>query len=797
MTAKARALPLLLLLLLAAIPVVRAEGPPPDAMALLRSPVWKERVEGLTRLREHPTPDTVGAVARLLRDPDWEVGITAAGTLGSIGGRAALDALVAAALRGEIQWVRDAAAESLRSIDATAAANSLLHRVQAERETAIKVRALDALGQVAPAAVALRLRPWIRHRDLPVAAAAVRALGRIAARHPETADEAVRLLEPSLGRREERKHFRAYAAAIDALGHLDHPYARFHLVRELLHLPDDDPYVPTRIARHLRRMDPVKVALALDDAVSRDWVNAPVNQARVARLVGEARIEPYVPWLTRHIGVRDERTAAEAVRSLGRLGATSAADPGLLDVLEAHESPLVRIEAVIALATLLEAPAFRTLLPTVQADPNAEIRRHFVTALHDAGDPLAIPTLAAFVRDADWRVATAAIASIGTLGVARDLPLLLGFAGHRDWKIRGAAYEAMGRLRAARAIPHLIKGLGDADPVVRGVCHANLQILSRERFGPEPAAWSSWYEVHGKGLVLKKRSRMTPDELRTEEAERSKTRYAHDKYRFERRRGVEILQKARILVVSGAWDHVERVLEHLEIPHTALRAQRLKEVGINPNQVILVNCEGNVDRDAQERLRWFVNVGGYLMTTDWALTKTVEPCFPGYIAQYSGANTGNDVVVVEDALPGHPFTAGVFDGVPALMWWLEVRAFPITVTYPERCDVIVDSAAMRQRYGSSPMATVFRWGLGKVQHSISHFYLQEEGMQRARRPRDRMIFAADHLGLSLDQIRRLAAGGQFEGQLNEATMREIAPDYSMFRLIVNVVKEKSDWVEGL
>ena len=155
------------------------------------------------------------------------------------------------------------------------------------------------------------------------------------------------------------------------------------------------------------------------------------------------------------------------------------------------------------------------------------------------------------------------------------------------------------------------------------------------------------------------------------------------------------------------------------------------------------------------------------------------------------------MLVVEDAHPGHPFTAGVFDDVPALMWWLEVRAFPITVTYPERCDVIVDSASMRKRYGSSPMATVFRWGLGKVQHSISHFYLQEEGMQRARSPRDRMVFAADHLGLSLDQIRRIQAEGGFEGQLNEATMREIAPDYSMFRMIVNVVKEKSDWVEGL
>jgi hypothetical protein len=104
---------------------------------------------------------------------------------------------------------------------------------------------------------------------------------------------------------------------------------------------------------------------------------------------------------------------------------------------------------------------------------------------------------------------------------------------------------------------------------------------------------------------------------------------------------------------------------------------------------------------------------------------------------------------------------------------------------------------MRQRYGSSPMAAAFRWGLGKIQHSASHFYLQEEGMQAAREPRARMVFAADNLGLSLEEIRKLAKDGRFEGGLNEETMKQIAPTYSMFRLIVNVVKEKSDWVENL
>lgn len=34
-------------------------------------------------------------------------------------------------------------------------------------------------------------------------------------------------------------------------------------------------------------------------------------------------------------------------------------------------------------------------------------------------------------------------------------------------------------------------------------------------------------------------------------------------------------------------------------------------------------------------------------------------------------------------------------------------------------------------------------------------------------------------------------------QIDQETMKQIAPDYSMFRMIVNVVREKSEWVENL
>ena len=452
----------------------------------------------------------------------------------------------------------------------------------------------------------------------------------------------------------------------------------------------------------------------------------------------------------------------------------------------------MRLEAWRALGILEDPKAYRARAERARADPLEDVRVEFVAALFDRGDPAAIPVLATLFDDKSWKVASAALAAAGALGIDEDMPRFAAYVEHRDWRVRAAAFEALGRLRAVPAFPKLIAGLSDKDPVVRGVCHANLQILSSVKLSADAKTWTTWWEKHGGSLVLIKHSRKKD---RPVEQAKEDGAYAQDGY--GRRKGVEILQKARILVVTGAWDHVEKVLDHLRIPATTLRAQELKKAGLNPNQVVLVNCEGNVDADSAERLQWFVNVGGYLMSTDWAVTKTIHDCFPGRVAQFPGSSTGNDVVVVEEARPGNPFTRGVFDQAPALQWWLEVQAFPLLVTWPERVEVIVDSRAMKQRYGASPMAVTFRYGLGKVVHSVSHFYLQEEAFSKVSKPRERMIFAADHLGLSLEDIRRLSDEGKFDGALNDATMKEIAPDYSMFRMIVNFVAEKSRWVEGL
>jgi len=771
--------------LLAAGPARGADTLAEADKLLANSSDWSERVRGLEMLEGLKGDGRAEKLAvKALKDDDWGVEIRACAALGKIGTDDSVFELANLAVHGEIQWVRDAAADALGQIDAAKGSDALLDRAaKYPRDDELRRRAILGAGRIAPKEDAGRIVAYAKVKEPVVAAAAIRAVSRLLT-DPDVRKDTAKTIEGVLSKRGDKKHFFAYAAACEAIAALDDAEARGLALKEIREKPDDDAYIEERIARGFAAQDPAKVAASWTEAVAATKKSPELR--RLVRLAGRMRLAPARTDVEKLLGHSDERVRDEAARALGRIGDAASADA--VAALLADKSPYARLEAVTALARLLPLGKFLDLGTSLKKDGEALVRLQFVAEVAELRRPEGIDALKPYLGDPDWRVQSAAAATVGTLGVAEDLPLLQPLVGHRDWKIRAAAYEGLGRLRAKDAIPILTDGIPDRDPVVKSTCLANLQILTGEKYGDDLAEWRAWWTKNGQGLNLVKKSRL-PD------ADAVRRAKANEKYAKEY--AIEVLQKARILVVQGAWDKVQIVLEHLKIPHTLLRAQQLKDNGLNPNQIVLVNCEGNMDKDTQERVRWFVNVGGSLMTTDWALTKTVQPCFPGYVQQFSGTNTGNDVVVVEEGLKDHPLTQGIFDNVPALQWWLEIQAFPITVTWPERCEVLVDSAEMRQRYGSSPMAVTFRWGLGRVQHSLSHFYLQEEGMQKAAAPRDRMIFAADNLGLSLEQIRRLRKEGAFDGQINQEAMKQIAPDYSMFRLIVNVVREKSDWVENL
>ena len=114
----------------------------------------------------------------------------------------------------------------------------------------------------------------------------------------------------------------------------------------------------------------------------------------------------------------------------------------------------------------------------------------------------------------------------------------------------------------------------------------------------------------------------------------------------ERARALDDVQQSDVVVVAGQYDHVESVLEALEVPHTVIGTGDVERVDLRPEQLLIINCPGQVSSAAITRIRAFVEAGGSLFTTDWALKHVLEPAFPGVLA-FEKAPTRDDVVRIE------------------------------------------------------------------------------------------------------------------------------------------------------
>jgi hypothetical protein len=187
-------------------------------------------------------------------------------------------------------------------------------------------------------------------------------------------------------------------------------------------------------------------------------------------------------------------------------------------------------------------------------------------------------------------------------------------------------------------------------------------------------------------------------------------------------------QPGRVLNVKGQWDDSTKPMRSLGIKHLSIKEKELKSIPLDGVKVIVINCAGELPREALQRIRDFVGRGGYLITTDWALENTTARAFPGFIA-WSGEKTGNTVT---DAFVLDPDPV-LFNGVPVRRstWKLDRGSQQIKVLNPQRVKVLVRSArlgaidvhalAYPDRSYAGALATLFSFGRGKVLHIISHY----------------------------------------------------------------------------
>jgi hypothetical protein len=184
----------------------------------------------------------------------------------------------------------------------------------------------------------------------------------------------------------------------------------------------------------------------------------------------------------------------------------------------------------------------------------------------------------------------------------------------------------------------------------------------------------------------------------------------------------ERVRQAEVVVVSGSADHMEQVLRHAKVKFELVTPDELPDLALHGQQVLMVNCTGEMSAAARERVRRFVMAGGFVYTTDHAVHYLVEKIFPGYI-RWNHQTTEESIfpmqVSGERGLLKH---IGGAAGHPR--WQLAGGGYPFVVVDPQRVEVLMSSAAVGVRYHAPALGVRFRVGDGQVIHVTGHFFTQ-------------------------------------------------------------------------
>ncbi|MFC2160633.1 hypothetical protein ACFLRX_03150 [Acidobacteriota bacterium] len=191
------------------------------------------------------------------------------------------------------------------------------------------------------------------------------------------------------------------------------------------------------------------------------------------------------------------------------------------------------------------------------------------------------------------------------------------------------------------------------------------------------------------------------------------------------------VEDADVIVIGGTYDHIEMVLKIAGTPFTLIRPADVEQAAFRPDQVVFVNCPGNIGPLGLRKLNTFVLEGGFLFTTDWALKHVLEEAFPGYI-KYNQHATADEVVRVEILDTKDPFLKSLLGPKDDPQWWLEGSSYPIQIINKKSVHILVSSKEIKEKYGESPVFVTFDYGEGKIYHMISHFYLQRSETRTKR-----------------------------------------------------------------
>ena len=244
------------------------------------------------------------------------------------------------------------------------------------------------------------------------------------------------------------------------------------------------------------------------------------------------------------------------------------------------------------------------------------------------------------------------------------------------------------------------------------------------------------------------------------------------------------LKTSDIIVSLGDYDFIERVFYGIGIEYELIDPYYFDSIDLDPGKIVFMNCPGEVSPKGLRNLVEFVEKGGFLFTTDWALKHVIEPGFPGYI-EYNNRPTQDEVVRVEILTENDLFLESLLGPNDDPQWWLESSSYPINIVNKNEVDILVKSKELKEKYGESAVFVSFDYGKGKVYHMISHFYLQRAETRTARHEKGGAEYANEKL--KMDEYR---AEKYKTMEIDKANLSDVEAAYSSSTIINKILWDK-------
>jgi hypothetical protein len=207
---------------------------------------------------------------------------------------------------------------------------------------------------------------------------------------------------------------------------------------------------------------------------------------------------------------------------------------------------------------------------------------------------------------------------------------------------------------------------------------------------------------------------------------------------------VKALRRGEVAVFSGDYDQAEKVLARLKVPVTLDPTPSRLGSARSKIKVAFVNCAKTRPQSLVEALTRFVERGGTLVTSDWALRDVIMPGFPETL-RWNRRSTGDEVVSIEPLCESLWAETVVPGTCP--QWWLW-GSHPIEVVDRERVRVEAASHDLLVKYDAPVVAAAFDWRSGYVFHVISHFWAKRSAVAHGQHGEHWTAYLRDGLRLS-------------------------------------------------